>query len=418
MTKEKGMMGVRKIQGRAARARVGQPVDERGQDPPPDAGIAEAYIFPRESVPVDAYIRIYRRDPVSKTWVILFRMDRDEQTYENVHALSGGGKFRADRIAHDEKLGYKVITGSLPFELGGPAKLVTKLPPSMQDAAAQVVAASPGAAAAKGIEGVSVDEIMNVLKLRVLAGQQESQQSKGSSLAEILAAVAPLAQSVTKLFELAAARKEPVDVGGLVEKITAALHKSEAAQSPVAQFKDMAEAMNSLLDLKDRAGEGGEDTDPLLKMASENLPRLLDIIQGAALRRGRRVTADEARRELAPAGSAPALGDGAPAWQHFISKNRAFFLRAAAAGKRPEVQAVFAFDMLPDALRGSVRELMAAHVAEDGPNAADQIIGLVPEFAAHRAWLQDFCDTLAGQFFPEEESPAPTSEPPGEGDGV
>lgn len=353
-----------------------------------------------KNIPANAYVRLYRRDPSSKKFNYICRLAPSEATEETVLEFFGGGEYWFQEVAFDDS-GASGLKRQVKLVFEGPPKAVTRYPSGQAGGTTTPAsdgsgAAPAGVSAAGGGAGrIGTQEVMDILKLRLL----EEKRHGGMDLGAVATIVAALAPVLKELF----ARKEPLDAAALVEKITAALHKSEAASSPVAQFKDMAEAMNAVLDLKERAGDlGGETADPLLKLATENLPRLLDVIQDGMARKGGKVTVDEVRKQLAP-GQTATLAADAPMWQRFVVANKKLLLGAALSGKRPDIQAAFAFDMLPDTVRGSVRDLMAAHVTDEGPNAADQIIGLVPEFAAHRNWVQEFCDYLAGQFFPPEE---------------
>lgn len=388
----------------ARRGRRAQPeeVTEEAVEAGVGAGIG---ITVFDNVPLDAYVRLYRRNQQTKKMDHICRLAPHEATDDFVRDYYGGGEYNFQEIRRNRQ-GQPYIHRQVSLAIQGPAKPVMRYPPSME-AAAAAAGAGPAAPGVGDQRRVDINDVMSAGILNLFNSMNKVQETQMKALEAIAgkretvsspdwpALLVAIATLVEKLGVFKGDKLSPVE---LVKQV-ADLVKRET--SPASTLKEQLGLINEVLDIKERTAP--PEADPVYALARDNLPKLLDIIKGVQRKKGggdvsteevrEALAADRAKRGLPP----PEEWNKLLPWQKLIVMQKKRLLPWAAASKDPEVAALTAYEFMPDLVRGSVKELL-----QQG-DALEQFLSLVPEFRTYPQWVTEFLNALHEQFFPSEE---------------
>lgn len=348
----------------------------------------------------DDYVVVYRVNPQTKQPTYLYRLEPNEAREDVLQMYTGGGKYILKLARYmPEKAGVNYVQSRTVYVDGDPLPL-TKLPPATEKAAALVRGrvdsmASMTAPKEAPAGGVTVDQILTGGLIQLLQGTREVQEMQlrtfQTSQREPIPWDKVLAAAVPLVIKLLDSRAQPDTMEQMKE--LAKLLRTETNADPMKMVRDQLELMDSYMGLKERIA-------PVEDAASGPLhimERILGVIEGQQKKLGRPPSADEVRAALPGAIAPGETVPGSPMWTHVLQRWGAQLVAAAMRNADPDVTADYVAQMLPDAVIGSVVELLQL---ED--NGAC-VLAAVPRLAEFPQWTTRFLTRLWANVGPDEE---------------
>jgi hypothetical protein len=364
-------------------------------------------------------IWVSRLNEKDMKWQFVCKLLPEECTVERVAQIRGGGRYRVTLKGPDPERGHDVFKRRRSFQIDGDPHPVNMNPPT------PYVAGQAPTATGGGPQRVGLDDIMSAGILNLFQTQQQVntammqavKEAKGQTTdwGKLVAAMLPLITAIVNRPQPTAPPQ--VDPLTMLTKVGELL---KSTTSPGSSFKDVIDAMNGVLELRERAHEDDTTGDPLLDIVRENLPKVMEVIQQEQVRRGVPVTPTaEIARRLAAAGKPavalapgptqppPAAGEAdvsnAGLLLNFLQARRQAWLRYATVGRSPSVCALWEWENVPASYRGTIREFLAREDIEGAFFAA------VPEAKNYHQWYTDFLVSLHEAVFPEQYGDEPDS---------
>lgn len=364
-------------------------------------GEMAATIFDHEAMQADSYVAVWRRDPIKKTLTYLYRLEPLEAREDMLQAYSGGGQYVC-KLAQRMGDGHVKYMVTRQVEVGGDPAAVTKLPAATTRLLGEALPpVPPPPPPTPRLEGkVGIEEIMSAGLLNLLQGTREVQAMQLETFRtlgarptvewdKVLVAAVPIIQAL-----LTRESKQP-DVLTQIKEL-ATLIRTETNADPTKMVRDQLELMDSYLGLRERITPPEDASSGPLHV----MERILGVIEGQQKKLGRPPSADEVRAALPAATGQSGAAPGAPPvpmWTHVLQRWGAQLVAAAMRNADPDVTADYVAQMLPDAVMGSVVELLQM---ED--NGA-RVLAAVPRLAEFPQWTTRFFTRLWANVGPEEE---------------
>lgn len=356
----------------------------------------------------DSIVMVWRRHALSKKPVFLFALAPEEANEIRIQELAGGGVFVCkERIRNDR--GQMVWSRQRTVEIGGPQRdppevsgiVGRKEKASAGSAAPSLPGVGPSPGTAPG--AVSTSDIMNAGLLQLFQANKEVSAMQAESFRALAAQVANAGRSTVEwgpiLTALAPVALELVrgksgeGKGEILEMLEKVVTLVKSSTGPASSFKEQLEIMNDLLDLKDRRTPPVSEDEGMMGVIGSGLNRLLEVIQEEqARRRGAPVTAKAPGVKPGTAPT-PAALPNTPKWQAVLGPWRKQLVGLASSGKDAETTANFHFMVMPDPMRGTLREFLMA-----SPDPVGALCDFLPELVEYRSWVEDYVGTMADHF--------------------
>lgn len=369
----------------------------------------------------DTYITVHRQDNTSKDWIFHGKLAPNEATEEELARVFGGGVYRCQEKIRDES-GVWRIGRTRTVRLTGQYRPPTGILPGAQKS--EAAPSSPGTAVVPAGGGQPVDIMgAGILQLFQAAQAQQTMMTqmfqqmsqhqsvlmqsvlkdgpKGPDLADIIKSLVPL---LTAYLSQPKQERDPLEMLKAVGEIVRA---NTGKQSDIA---DTIAAMNELMEMRDRLGGGGEESDPLWS----SVPKLVEVIaeQAQASRQPRRPRSpaaltgpDMKATPITPKEGTPVTPLRpdqtqrlvVPLWARVIKGEGPKLLLAAKQGRTPGLVAEVAWEWAPDA----IKEAMTEFFGRD--DVRDRLMELVPGLKEHEEWADEFISEAQELIFGEEE---------------
>lgn len=344
--------------------------------------------------PTQTRVRMSREAP-NKKWEFHGYLSTDEASPERISEMFGGGRYMVQLVTATAEGPSTIKETKLVVIPGGYRPPVGPLP-GMQ--AATYPAAEPLRPVAREPgPGVAEIDAWTVATRRMQAGtlspREALDQAVVSQLLELSKTArsgsvdwgAILAQTLPLVVDrLMSPRREESEIGAKLDRLAALLESGRAAGPVTSSIADLTQAMEQVMDIRERLGGGGkseEEGGGLMKVGLELIRTLADAakVQGAASPAGSRIPG---KTEVPmPAHPVPAPGNpSAPLWQQLLAHYRGQLVDAARRGLAPGFIADVVLNYLPADYVGVLTEFLAR------PDAEQVVIQEIPELAEFQGW--------------------------------
>ncbi len=360
------------------------------QETPAETPVEEISTSLFEHMDEDAHVLVWRQDEESKEWIHQFRLDPDEATESVLQELRGGGRYKLkERVRNDE--GKFVFKRQRSVRIDGPGKVLSKLPTSKQSDFETVLPRSTTAGATDGGR-VDMNDAMMAAVLGLLKGSSDVHAAQMEAMRQPRTDWVPvLVAAIPKLVELLrpAPQQDREDPVKLAKEI-ADLITQNTPKAAAVDFKEQVAMMDSVLGVRQKIADmqEGDEPDPIIALATENVPKLIDIILREGRRGGGPVTPERVRG---------ALPKGTPVWKQLLVQRERDLTNAAVKGYDPELYADHLFERIPDHARGSLAEWLASEAP------MQDIFDTLPSLVQYRTWTEQLFSRLHDCFHPVEE---------------
>lgn len=345
---------------------------ETGPVIPPD--IEEAF----DRIPADTMVEVYHYGEDGEMGIVGKIPAQAFTALEVARRWRLSGRWRAIARIKDPKTGQTVTVKQKVFHISEAA--IPEIP-------AGVVPVSAGSGAADG----ALAQLVTL---------------QSTILASVTTALSNVMTAMSERKNEGAGAADPL---AMMDKVASIVEKLAPKQTPGPE-NDLAARMvamvSDVLDVKDRLNPPPSDEDPLMRIARENVPRLLGILEKAqatnpdAAKMLQYVRQQQATAPATPpgkvAGEIPAATkEDTPMWQLALAGRKNHLLQMAQRDKDPQTNAEYEFMLMEGTpVVGQFKVFLSRPYAE----VVQDIFAVAPEFTSYEVWTVIFVVQLQELF--------------------
>lgn len=345
----------------------------------------------------DSYVLVSRLSDATKTWVHLGRLAPHEVGVEELSERGGGGRYKLNEKIRNEN-GRMVYGRQTQIVVGG--EVIPDTLTKFSQASGKEKPEAPAAlGSAPGAQRTTMDDVMTAGVINMMQTQQKSMDAQTQSFQAVIAMSANrptvdwgavLTASVPIVTALLTKKApDPIEI---IAKLGEVMKNNIVPPSPLTEQLGI---VDQLMDLK--AKMEPEPKDPLMVLATEQLPKLIDMIQDEQKRKGSAPVTPEDLRKRVSSGEQPAQPAGDDAFGKFMAVFGPRVVNLAQSGVGSESAADVIIHTIPPAtLHGPFKTFMGK------PDAGVLLMKAVPELQNFEEWTEQTFNVVYEFLYPEE----------------